>query len=93
MLYKPALCLAAALCLAVMLSYAQTPDSLTGQLAHFPTRVFSKIQSQSASLNQQVTSQTQQYLKDMARREQRMQQRLSDVDSNAAKTLFGTTRL
>ena len=76
------------LCLAVTVSHAQSPDTLAGKLANVPSRVFGKIQSQSASLNQQLTSQTQQYLARMARREQRMQQKLSAVDPAAAKSLF-----
>ena len=80
--------LSTALCLAVTVSHAQSPDTLAGKLANFPSRVFGKIQSQSASLNQQLTSQTQQYLARMARREQRMQQKLSAVDPAAAKSLF-----
>ena len=79
-------------CLAVTVSYAQSTDTLTGKLANFPSRVFGKIQSQSASLNQQLTSQTQRYLSRMARREQRMQQKLSAVDSNAAKSLFANSQ-
>ena len=79
-------------CLAVTVSYAQSTDTLTGKLANFPSRVFGKIQSQSASLNQQLTSQTQQYLARMARREQRMQQKLSAVDPAAAKSLFANSQ-
>ena len=79
-------------CLAVTVSYAQSTDTLTGKLANFPSRVFGKIQSQSASLNQQLTSQTQRYLSRMARREQRMQQKLSAVDPAAAKSLFANSQ-
>jgi len=39
-------------------------------------------------LDQQLTKQTQKYLQKMAKREQRLQRKLSAVDSNAAKTLF-----
>jgi hypothetical protein len=88
MLYKPALCLAAALCLAITITHAQSVDSLTGKLTHFPSRLFGKIQSQSASLNQTISTQTQKLLARMARREQQMQQRLAAVDSNGAKSLF-----
>src|ERR1700744_5114121 len=88
MLYKPAFCLAALLCLALTASYGQSVDTLTGKLAKFPSRVFSRIGSQSASLNQQVTNQTQHYLSRMGRQEARMQKKLAAVDSNAAKTLF-----
>ena len=89
MLNKPALCLAAALCVAMTVTHAQPADTLAGKLANFPTRLFSKIQSQSASLNQQIMSETQQYLARMSRTEQQMQQKLSAVDSNGSKTLFG----
>jgi hypothetical protein len=92
MLYKRGLFLAAALCLAVTVTRAQSADSLTGRLANFPTRLFGKIRSQSASLNQQISTQTQKYLAKMARQEQRMQQRLAAVDSNAAKTLFANSQ-
>jgi hypothetical protein len=88
MLYKPAFCLAAMLCLFVTVTHAQSVDTLSGKLANFPSRLFSKVQTHSASLNQQITSQTQKYLAQMARREQRMQRQLSAVDSNSAKTLF-----
>jgi putative ubiquitin-RnfH superfamily antitoxin RatB of RatAB toxin-antitoxin module len=84
--------LSAGVCLAVTVSHAQSTDTLTGKLANFPSRLFGKIQSQSTSLNQQLTSQTQQYLARMARREQRMQQKLSTVDSNAAKSLFANSQ-
>jgi hypothetical protein len=84
--------LSAGVCLVVTVSHAQSTDTLTGKLANFPSRLFGKIQSQSTSLNQQLTSQTQQYLARMARREQRMQQRLSAVDSNAAKALFANSQ-
>src|ERR1700733_12374892 len=88
MLYKPAFRLALMLCFAVTIAHAQSTDTPTGQLPNFPSRVFQKIQSQSASLNQQVSDQTQQYLARMARREQQMQRRLSALDPDAAKTLF-----
>lgn len=88
MLNKPAFCLMVGLCLAVTMTYAQTVDTVTGKRVNLSSRLFRKIQSQSASLNQQVTNQTQQYLAKMAQNERRMQQKLSSVDSNAAKSLF-----
>jgi hypothetical protein len=88
MLNKPAFWLAALLCFAITTSHAQSADTLAGKLANFPSRLFGKIQSQSTSLNQQLTTQTQHYLAKMARKEQRMQQKLSSVDSNSTKSLF-----
>ena len=87
-MFKPAFCLTAGLCLAVTIMHAQAVDTVTGKPVNFSSRLFHKIQSQSVSLNQQVTHQTQQYLARMARNEQRMQQKLASVDSNAAKSLF-----
>ena len=92
MSFLQGLYLSVGLCLAVTVSHAQSTDTLTGKLANFPSRLFGKIQSQSTSLNQQLTSQTQRYLARMARREQRMQQKLSSVDSNAAKSLFANSQ-
>ena len=92
MLKKSIFCVAALLCLACTLSHAQSADTLTGKLANFPSRVFGKIQSQSANINQQLTSQTQRYLARMAQSEQRMQQKLSAVDPNAAKSLFANSQ-
>jgi hypothetical protein len=92
MRYSPALCLAAALSIAVMAGHAQSVDTLTGKLAGFPTRLFSKIQSESANLNQQINSQTEKYLARMARREQQMQKKLAALDSNAARTLFANAQ-
>jgi hypothetical protein len=92
MLKQLAFCLLALLCLGRTFSYGQSADTLTGKLANFPSRLFGKIQSQSASLNQQLTTQTQQYLAREARREQRMQRKLSSVDSNGAKTLFANSQ-
>jgi Skp family chaperone for outer membrane proteins len=88
MCYKPAFCLAALLCLAVTATHAQSVDTLGGKAANFSSRVFSKIQSQSAGINQQLSAQTQKYLARMARREQRMQQKMSAVDSAGAQRLF-----
>jgi len=92
MRYIQALCLAAAFCLAATISRAQTNDSLTGKLSEFPSRVFGKIQSQSASLNQQLSRQTQKYLTRMARQEQQMQHKMAAIDSNGAKALFANSQ-
>ena len=88
MRYTPALCLAAAFCLAVNISRAQTTDSLTGKLANFPARLLNKIQAKTASLDQQLTSKTQKYVQQMTRQEARLNRQLSASDSNAAKQLF-----
>src|SRR5258708_10460272 len=88
MLKKLALCWVAALCLALTASYGQSVDSVTDKLANFPSRLFGKIQSKTASLNQQLTQQTEKYLQRMARREERLKKKLYKIDSTAAKNLF-----
>ena len=88
MLYKPAFCLAALLCLALTATYAQSVDTLSGKGATISSRLLGNIQSQSMGINQQLTTQTQKYLARMARREQRMQQKLAGVDSAGAQRLF-----
>ena len=88
MVYKPAFCLAALLCLAVTISHAQSADSLTDKLTNFPSRLFGKIQSQSASINQQLTRQTEKYLARLGRQEQKIKARLYKMDSVKAAKLY-----
>ena len=74
--------------LAVTAVAAQSMDSAADKVLHFPSRLFSKLSHRTADLNQQLTRQTEKYLRQMARQEQRLQNKLSSVDSNAAKSLF-----
>jgi len=68
--------------------YAQDqPDKASGIL-NFPSRFFSRIQDKTASLDEQLTRQTEKYLQRMARREQRLYKKLYKVDSPAAKSMF-----
>ncbi len=53
MSYKLAFGLAAALCLAVTITHAQTVDSAIDKLTNFPSKLFSRINGQAAALNQQ----------------------------------------
>ena len=92
MLMKLALGLAASLCLAATVTRAQTIDSTVGRVTNFPSKLFKKIKGQSASLNQQVTRQTEKYLSRMASREKELQRRITTVDSNAAKALFSNVQ-
>ena len=91
MVNKPALCLAALLCLAVTASYAQSGDSVVSKVTSFPMRLFGHIQSKTASLNQQLSQQTQKYLQKLQQQEQRLQKKLFGIDSNAAKKLFANS--
>jgi hypothetical protein len=66
---------------------AQQADSAAGKLAN-PSRLFSRIQAKTASLDQQLTSQTQKYIQRMTSQEAQLQKQLTKVDSNGAKQLF-----
>ena len=88
MVNKPAFCLAALLCFAVTASFAQSGDSTVNKVTSFPMRLFGHIQSKTASLNQQLSQQTQKYLQKLQQQEQRLQKKLYSIDSNAAKKLF-----
>jgi len=71
--------------------YAQDQSAGTPDIVHFPSRFFQRIQSKTASLDQQLTRQTEKYLQRMARREARLQKKLIKIDSTAAKSLFAGT--
>lgn len=75
-------------CTIAFSSFAQDqPDKATAVI-NFPSKFFSRIQSKTASLDDQLTHQTEKYLQKMARREERLRKKLYKVDSNAAKSLF-----
>src|ERR1700748_1730901 len=93
MRYTPAFCLAALLCLAMTASYAQSVDSVSGKLLNFPSRFFGRIKSKAASLDQQMTRQTQKYLQQMARQEDKRRKKLFKQDSAAALRVFGNNPL
>ena len=79
---------AALLCLVLTVSHAQSVDSVTNKVLSFPSRLLARLQKKTTDLNTQLTQQTESYLQKMARREAKMQRKLSGVDSNAAKSLF-----
>jgi hypothetical protein len=88
MLYKPATCLVAALCLAITVACAQSVDSTVGQLANFPNKLFSKIAGQTASLEQRLNRQTERYLQRMAHKEAKIRAELYKSDSAKAAALY-----
>jgi hypothetical protein len=88
MFQKLALCLAAALCLAVKATHAQNGDSTLDKLTNFPSKLFSRINGQASTLNQQLTRQTEKYLQRMARREARLRAQLYKTDSAKAAALY-----
>ncbi|HEY4111428.1 hypothetical protein [Puia sp.] len=91
MLKIPALCGLALLCLALSPAHAQAVDSSADKVINFPTKLLGRIRSRAASLNDQLTRQTQRYLQKMARREERLRQKLATTDSSAAKQLFANS--
>jgi hypothetical protein len=88
----PAFVGAAFLCLSFTLARAQSMDSLTGKVINFPAKLLGHIRSRTASLDQQVTQQTQKILKKMAQKEAQMEHKLSATDSLGAKQLFGSSQ-
>jgi hypothetical protein len=67
---------------------AQSTPSTADKILNFPTKLFSRIQGKTASLDQQLTKQTENYLQKMARREAKLQKKLYKVDPVAAERLF-----
>lgn len=75
-------------CTLTLSCFAQDqPDKATA-IINFPSKFFSRIGHKTASLDEQLTRQTEKYLQKMARREERLRKKLYKVDSNAAKNLF-----
>lgn len=88
MLNKPAFCLAAALCLAMMTSRAQSTDSIVNKITNFPNKLFSKITGKATDLQQQLNRQTAKYLQRMASQEAKIRARLYKQDSLKAAALY-----
>jgi hypothetical protein len=70
-------------------SYAQDQPDKTEAILNFPSRFFNRMQNKTAKLDDQLTRQTEKYLRRMELREAWMQKKLYKVDSMAAKSLFG----
>lgn len=76
------------LCLSDTYGQDNTIASNPDKIRDFPSSFLTRIQSRTASLDRQLTRQTEKYLQRLTRREARIQKKLSGVDSNAAKSLF-----
>jgi hypothetical protein len=84
----------ASFCLLFMahtVSYAQSVDSVTNKVLNFPSKLFSRIRSKAADLDQQLTKQTQQYLQKMAAQEARLKKQLCKTDSAGSARLFANS--
>ncbi len=79
------------LCLASTSCFAQEQGGTADKIINFPTKLFGKIQGKTASLDQQLTRQTEKYLQKMAKREAKLKKKLYKVDSAAAKRLFANS--
>jgi hypothetical protein len=88
----PAFVGAALLCLSLAMASGQSVDSVTNKVFSFPTRLLGHIQSRTASVNQQLTQQTEKMLTRMAQKEAKMQKKLSGADSLGAKQLFSSSQ-
>jgi hypothetical protein len=76
------------LCALSCCCYAQDQPEKAADITAFPSKLLSRIQSRASSLDDQLTRQTGKYLQKMARREERLREKLSKADPAAAKTLF-----
>jgi len=84
-----AACLFVCLLLAPVPAYCQSEDGTSAGMIHLPGRLLHRVQDKIASLDRQLTRQTEKDLDRMARRERRMYAKLYKQDSAAAKALFG----
>jgi hypothetical protein len=88
MSHKLALCLSAALCLAIPATHAQTVDSALTRVSNFPSKLFSRISRETTSYQQRLTRQTERYLQRMARQEEKLRAQLYKTDSTKAAALY-----
>jgi len=89
---NPAFVGAALLCLSLTMVRAQSIDSTATMILNFPARLFGRIQTRTASLDQQLTQQTEKMLTKMAQKEAKMEKKLAGADSAGAKQLFGSAQ-
>ncbi|MBN9383834.1 MAG: hypothetical protein J0H74_23965 [Chitinophagaceae bacterium] len=68
--------------------FAQDQPDKGNAILNLPSKFFNRIQRKTASLDEQLTRQTEKYLKKTAKQEERLRRKLYKVDSNAAKSMF-----
>jgi exonuclease VII large subunit len=83
-----AACLFVCMLLGPAFAYCQSDETNSGGVVQLPGRLLRRIEDKTASLDQQLTRQTEKYLQRMQRREQRLYKKLYKSDSAAAKALF-----
>ena len=91
MLRRSVLCGIGFLCLFVSVCKGQAVDSVFDKGMHFPGKLLQKIQSRTATLNERLVQQTDNYLSSASRREERLRKKISAVDSAGAANLFANS--
>lgn len=73
-----------------LISYCQGVQdaSASDKVLNFPSKLLSRIQHKTADLDQQLSNQTERYVRRMMKREERLRNKIYKIDSNAAKNLF-----
>ena len=79
------------LCMHPLASFSQNDSSAVGKIVSFPSRLLSRIQRKTTSLDQQLTANTSSYLEKMARHEAKLYKKLSAIDSAGARKLFANS--
>jgi hypothetical protein len=75
----------------VIACFSQDEPEQDAGVFNIPSHFFNRIQQKTASLDEQLTRQTEKYLQRLQRREQRLYKKLYKVDSLGAKALFAGT--
>ncbi len=75
------------LCLASFV-FSQQLDPAIDRITQFPNKFFERVRNKAAHLDQDLTRQTEKYLEHLAKKEKRLQKKLSARDSAAAKNIF-----
>jgi hypothetical protein len=89
MIHKLVIYLLVSLAGTAVAGYGQTVDSLADRALTLPSNWMNRIQKKTALLDRQLTTQTENYLTKMARRDARLRDKLSQLDSGSSA---GTNR-
>ena len=81
------LIVSASLCLPCLSTYAQDISDPVSKVINIPSRYLSKVQSKFSHLDQQLSRQTEKYLKRLERQEEELTKRLSKYDSKVTTHL------
>src|SRR5689334_21138895 len=80
------------LCLLVsQTARSQNSPTTFDKVISFPSRYVNKIQHKYSQVDEDLTKQTEKYLQRLAKREKKLQRKLSKIDSTAAQQLFANS--